>query len=87
MAELKLDYGIKNCAKCENNIRCEECVYNKKSIESIINQTAKEFLQELDNRLWDDIDTDSDIGGAAHNQTIRSLMKWVQRKYGVEVKE
>lgn len=50
-------------------------------------ETAKEILQELDSRLWDDIDMNSDIGGAEHNQTIRSLIKFVKKKYSVEIEE
>lgn len=53
--------------------------------EQIRKKTAKEILQELDSRLWDGIDTNSDIGGAEHNQTIRSLIKFVKKKYGVEI--
>lgn len=48
-----MDYGIKSCSECEINIRCEECVYNKQSIETIKKEvekaTATKILQRIGN--------------------------------------
>lgn len=46
-----MDCGIRSCSACERNIRCEECVYNKKSIETlkkeVRKETAAKILQEI----------------------------------------
>ena len=46
-ATINSNFGIKNCADCENNIRCEQCVYNKKSIEEVYKEVRKETAKEL----------------------------------------
>lgn len=42
MAEIT--FGIKECSKCEYYLRCEECVYNKKGIETIIEEEKSKWL-------------------------------------------
>lgn len=78
-ATLKLDLGDRSAEEIKQIAE----VFNGE----IKKQVAKEILQELENRYWEDIDMNSDIGGSEHNQTIRSLKKWVLRKYSVEQEE
>lgn len=92
---LRLDLGdrsaeeIQQIAEAFNKAMASEqpLVTVPSNEEEITKRVAKEILQELDSRYWGDIDTNADIGGAEHNQTIRSLKKWVQRKYGVEIEK
>ena len=42
MAEIT--FGIKECSKCEYYLRCEECVYKKKDIETIIEEKQNKWL-------------------------------------------
>lgn len=45
--KLNLEFGIKNCADCENNIRCEECAYNKKLLKKLPKKSAKKQLKKF----------------------------------------
>lgn len=44
---IKIAFGIKECSKCEYYLRCEECVYSKKGIETIIEEEKKKVCQYL----------------------------------------
>lgn len=46
-SKIKIQYGIKSCDKCEQNIRCTECYYNKQSIEYWQKEAVKNFVDEL----------------------------------------
>lgn len=72
MAKGDLTFGVKSCAECSNNIRCEECVYNKASIDFLIKRTAGEILNTL-NRTPNEY----------HERKIKELAK----QYGVEIEE
>lgn len=39
--------GVKYCSECEYNLRCQECVYNKQSIEDWRKQAVDEFSEKL----------------------------------------
>lgn len=87
----KIDCSMFNWKDCLNlgiqRLAGATALYNAgyRKADEVRKETAKEMLQELDSRLWDGIDTNADIGGAEHNQTIRSLMKFIKSKYGVTV--
>lgn len=72
MTKMNLQFGVKNCAECSNNIRCEECAYNKESIEFLIKRTARDILTIL-NRTPHEY----------HESKIKELAK----QYGVEIEE
>lgn len=46
-SKIKIQYGIKSCDKCEQNIRCDECVYNKQSIEYWQKEAVEKFAGKL----------------------------------------
>lgn len=46
-SKIKIQYGIKSCDKCEQNIRCNECVYNKQDIEHWQKEAVDKFAEKL----------------------------------------
>lgn len=48
---LQLQAGIRECSKCEHFLRCEECVYNKQSIELHCKYAVKDFASKLKAKL------------------------------------
>lgn len=46
MAE-NLSIGIRECAKCDYFVRCEECAYNKKDIDTLVEEVRRETVQEI----------------------------------------
>ena len=79
---MKYNIGIRECRKCDNNIRCEECVFpamaNGRAEELvelrkncwIAEQTIKE-QNELIKKLKEDINNFSKANKAVENETIR----------------
>ena len=92
-ATINSNFGIKNCADCENNIRCEQCVYNKKSIEEVYKEirkeTAKEILDELLNEEnLENVYFTNKNGDIRDRQVIRiEKIKDLAKQYGIEVDE
>lgn len=86
MAKMDLNFCIRNCAECENNIRCEECAYNKKSVELLVKtiqqNTAKDILQ----RWWREVKK-----GRNENEETEGTELWyikkVAEEYGVEIEK
>ena len=46
-SKIEIQYGVKSCAECEQNIRCNECVYNKQSIEYWQKKAVEKFADNL----------------------------------------
>ena len=46
-SKIKIQYGIKSCSECEQNIRCDECYYNKQSIEYWQKEAVEKFADKL----------------------------------------
>lgn len=44
-------YGLKECSKCEYNVRCQECIYNKTDISKLIAETRADTVREMQERL------------------------------------
>ena len=57
-SKIKIQYGIKSCAECEQNIRCNECVYNKQSIEYWQKEAVETVYNKVESTLayYDDKD-------------------------------
>ena len=47
----KAEFGIKECAKCEYNVRCQECIYNKEDISRLIAETKTAIVRKMQKRL------------------------------------
>ncbi len=56
-----------------------------KNPEQAVKKAVKEILDELDNRIWYGIDTNADLCGREHNETIKGIMKHIAEKYGIEL--
>lgn len=48
----KQNFGIKECAKCEYNLRCQECIYNKTDISRAIAEAKAETVKKIADLLW-----------------------------------
>ena len=55
--------------------------------EEVRKETAREILRELSSRIWEGIDTVSDIAGREHNGTVRGLINFIKQKYGVDLED
>lgn len=47
----KLNFGLKECSKCEYNLRCQECIYNKKDISKLIAEVKADTVRKMKERL------------------------------------
>lgn len=88
--KLKLTFGIKNCADCENNIRCEECAYNKMTFDEISEQVRKETVKEVLKPLYEK----AEIGTHDENNDFayvclqfKSRINAIAKGYGVNLNE
>ena len=81
-ATINSNFGIKNCADCENNIRCEQCVYNKKSIEEVYKEIRKETAKEILNmgkKLYE--------MSYHKSNAMPRLIEWIKVEYGLKEEE
>lgn len=78
--KLTIENGIQECSKCRYYLRCDECVYNKKGIENIVNETRKETAEKI-LKLVDEIEKNNPNGwiGALH------LKYAIAKQFSVEV--
>lgn len=47
----QIKFGLKECAKCEYNLRCQECIYNKTDISKLIADTKADTVRKMQERL------------------------------------
>lgn len=43
----KLNFGLKECSKCEYNLRCQECIYNKSDISRLIADARADTVKKM----------------------------------------
>lgn len=79
--------GVVEALKTDNENLTRTLEEANEELKTVRKEIAKEILQELNSRLWDCIDTASDIGGREHNQTVSSLINFIKQNYSVEVKK
>lgn len=47
----ELNFGLKECSKCEYNVRCQECIYNKKDISRLVAETRDDTVRKYREQL------------------------------------
>lgn len=78
--ELTIEYGIKECSKCEYFLRCEECTHSETAINDLMTYIRNETAKEIFNKLIK-------VANNPHAKgklSIACLIEWAT-EYGVEV--
>lgn len=84
-AGTELTYGIQECSKCTYKIRCEECVYNKKSIKQIIVETRKETAKRFADLVeFHSVSTRDEDGHETFTISALCLKEILREEFGVE---
>lgn len=83
MAKADLEFGIQECSKCRYKMKCDECIYNKKSYEEVTKEIRKETAEKILKPLYEACKEDS------YGQVVVdfSILEDFARKYGVDLGE
>jgi hypothetical protein len=75
----KVNYGIRECSKCEYKLRCEECVYSK------VGETAI-------NDIYKELDTQNKISKSMGDEKVfsydylKKMVEIIAQRYNIKLK-
>lgn len=73
----KLNFGLKECSKCEYNVRCQECIYNKADISRLIADTRAYTVRKIIERLSDEYEFEWHADIDTRKLSRSDLIEWV----------
>ena len=87
--ELTVEYGLKECSKCEYFLRCEECTHSETATNDLMifirKGTAKDILNKIFKTLWSGPTMNSNGDWGFDHETVFDLLNEIAKQYGVEV--
>ena len=87
--DLTIEYGFKECSKCEYFLRCEECAHSKTATNDLMtfirNGTAREILNKIFKTLFSGPTMNSNGDWGFDHEIVLDLLNELAKHYGVEV--